>query len=165
MPVRYLILIISLRFLRCSSDDSETSSDSSATNFGQLNISLSDTEAVVPQDVAITSVTEQQSLAAIEVVQGRLQTGSLVQGEKNDYLTRLESLKNTTTTEDIDSCMAAIPEEFNLAQGNLGHATCFGPAITGNSVDIGNGDAGIWWDFSTSSRERLIAVLLSFVSD
>ena len=120
-------------------------------SFGTLQISTDAVEALVPQDVALASVTAEQSPEAIEVVQGQLNVPGLIQdppsSEKNDHLTILAALKSTLEATDAEGCAAAIPSEFNLAQGNIGHATCFGPAISGDAT-IGNGDAGIWWDYA-----------------
>ncbi|SMF06010.1 hypothetical protein [Pseudobacteriovorax antillogorgiicola] len=147
-----LVSCILLVTWACSSEDDEDEDETTSDTvvFGQLNFSPSETEAVLPQDVALASVTAPQSDLAIDVVQGQLNVPGLkLQSNDGDFLSLVADIKSTIEADELTDCLAAIPEEFSLAQGNLGHSTCFGPAIMGSGgVDIGNGDAGIWWDYS-----------------
>ena len=93
-----LILLIALSLfasVKCA-EESNDQQEGNSVVLGQLSIALDDIESTVPQDMAIASVTSDQSLASIEVVQGQLQTGGLVQNNNSgDYLSKLEKLKNT----------------------------------------------------------------------
>lgn len=73
--------------------------------------------------------------------------------DAQDYLSRSDLLAKTLLTDDFQECMSAIPSEFNLAQGNFGHAKCFGPSVsytnhpdTNQNGNFGNGDLGMFWD-------------------
>jgi hypothetical protein len=132
-------------------DDDDDNDDSTTGGTLALGEGLNQT---VPKDLAVTSVTVKQSQESLQVGQIGVKQ-SLMQGEGEDYLSKVSKLQSVLTTTDISECADAIPMEFSLAQGNFGHATCFGPAVeftyhpdTNESGSIGNGDFGMFWKYA-----------------
>ncbi|SMF22284.1 hypothetical protein [Pseudobacteriovorax antillogorgiicola] len=147
-----LILLLNPACGQSPTETIESSEREPTVNYGQLNISIAETEAIVPQDLVLSSPTEQQSLEAIEALSDETQASLTQSSGDNDFLSQLNVLKSTITTKDLSSCTAAMPSSFSLAQDDFGHATCFGPTITGNDVDIPSGNAGIWWDYADVTK-------------
>lgn len=131
--------------------------------------------SVVPSGVAVTSPTasiSSESMAELQAA-GKLVLATSLLPEPNpqpapqppagpaesasDYLSKVRLMESTLTATTKSACAAAIPRAFNLAQGGLGHAACFGTQLKFTehpdtnplqTVEFGGGDTGIRYAYS-----------------
>jgi hypothetical protein len=104
-------------------------------------LALDGLNGTIPKDVAVSSPTDTVSTANLATMRSAgvltLPANGLTEPQppvgggasptSYDYLSKAAKLKAVLTATTLEACAAAIPSEMNLAQGNIAHASCFGP--------------------------------------
>lgn len=169
---RILLIFLTLFHFSCSDDadsDNSLGSGSSAggsgeqiTTTGSLSIAANDMSATAATTLNVSSPTEEIAPSRISELasSGKINIAGLTEeppppGGGRGFADRQEAIAAVLAAEGTEDCLAAIPAEFNLAQGNFGHTACFGPRVaytnhpnTGESGEFGNGDLGMFFEYS-----------------
>lgn len=160
---RLLSLLLFVSILSCGGGDSkDTSSDSN----NDLNL-------IVPGQLAISSPTEDRSNLGLTLI-GKVFSLLQQEDQSSDYTSKVERIDEVLNTEDLGSCLDAMPAEFSLQQGIFGHHQCASAAVVSvtnhpdlnDSYESGPGDLGLWWDQadpedSSSKKPCAVGVLNS----